>query len=125
MAQAAKVIDLSRRQAYAMREIDPEFAAEWDAAIEAGTDLLEDVAMRRAVAGSQRNIYHNGVIVGQEVDHHDTLLIFLLKGRRPEKFRDRFDLSNSDGTLRGFAEAMRHLDIAPAIDDRDPKPTAH
>ncbi len=39
-------------------------------AIEQGTDVLEDEAVRRALAGS------------------DTLLMFLLRARRPEKCRE-------------------------------------
>lgn len=47
------------------------FAAQANDAIEAGMDELEDVARQRAT------------------DSSDTLLIFLLKARRPEKYRER------------------------------------
>jgi len=117
VAAACRSIGLSRQQCYEYREQDADFAAEWDAAVEHGTDLLEDVALRRATAGTQRNVYFGGRVVGQDVEHHDTLLIFLLKARRPEKYRERFDLSNSDGTLRGFAEAMRQLESNSSSDD--------
>jgi hypothetical protein len=50
---------------------DPAFAAQAEDAIEAGTDELEDVARQRAK------------------DASDTLLIFLLKARRSEKYRER------------------------------------
>lgn len=67
---ACRAVDISTPTAYKWRQEIPEFAAAWEAAIESGTDLLEDEAKRRALKTS------------------DTLLIFLLKGRRPEKFRD-------------------------------------
>jgi hypothetical protein len=67
---AAAAIKVRRQTCYLHRESDAEFAAEWDAALESGTDKLEDEAVRRALKVS------------------DTLLIFLLKGRRP-KYRDR------------------------------------
>ena len=54
---------------HSWRTHDPEFKAKWDEAMEQGTCRLEDAAVDRAVAGSDR------------------LLIFLLKGRRPEKYR--------------------------------------
>jgi len=54
---------------HSWRTHDPEFKAKWDEAIEQGTDLLQDVATQRALAGS------------------DTLLMFLLRMRRPEKYR--------------------------------------
>lgn len=60
----------SRVTAYRWREDDPEFAKQWDDAIEEGTDILEDVAHQRAITQS------------------DTLTIFLLKARRKEKYAD-------------------------------------
>lgn len=62
---------IGRSTAYEWRADDKAFAAEWDAAVEDGTDCLEDEAVRRAKAQS------------------DTLLIFLLKARRPDKYKDR------------------------------------
>jgi len=58
------------------------FAAEVAAAKEAGTEFLEDVARKRAVESS------------------DTLLIFLLKARKPEMYRDtqRLEHTGIDGT---------------------------
>lgn len=68
--QAAK---MSRNAAYDWRNADPVFAADWDAAYEAGTDTLEDALQERAT-------------------NKDTIAaIFLLKGRRPEKYRERVD----------------------------------
>ena len=60
---------LGRTAAYAWRNDDPTFAAEWLDAAEAGIDLLEDEARRRAMGGS------------------DLLLIFLLRNRRPDVYR--------------------------------------
>jgi hypothetical protein len=76
---AAESVGLSRRAAYNAREADPDFAAEWDAAVEAGTDRLEDEAKRRGL------------------DKSDTLLIFLLKGRRREKYGDKVEHGGKDG----------------------------
>lgn len=72
---------VERRRFYEWRESDPEFARSVDEAIDAGTDRLEDVAIRRAE------------------DSSDTLLIFLLKARRREKFGDRqqFEHTGKDG----------------------------
>jgi hypothetical protein len=61
----------SRTTAYLHREQDPEFRRAWDEAIEEGTDELEDTAYQRAK------------------DNSDTLLIFTLKGRRPQKWADK------------------------------------
>lgn len=69
VAGAAKAAKITRQTAYLWRREDEAFAREFDEAIEHGTDLIEDVAFRRAV------------------DRSDTLLMFLLHGRRPGKFQ--------------------------------------
>ncbi len=50
------------------RAADPDFAKDWDEAIEEGTDILEDIATERAMVKS------------------DPLMIMMLKARRPEKY---------------------------------------
>lgn len=75
VSYAARQAGFSRQAAYAARKVDPQFAESWDDAIETGTDRLEDIAALRAAESS------------------DTLLIFLLKGRRPEKFSDKHSLN--------------------------------
>lgn len=64
--QAAGV---GRVSVYEWRHDDEAFADQWDDAVEQSVDLLEDEARRRAMAQS------------------DTLLIFLLKSRRPSIYR--------------------------------------
>ncbi len=67
---ACEKAGIGRQTYYDWRHDDPTFMANTEDAIEAGTDILEDVAKDRAVR------------------HSDTLLIFLLKSRRPDKYRD-------------------------------------
>ena len=74
-AEAAEAGRVSRTTAWTWRQQDEAFALAYHDAEEHGTDSLEQVARRRAVEGS------------------DTLLIFLLKARRPEKYRDRVDIT--------------------------------
>lgn len=71
VSAACRVERIGRTTYYAWRAADPDFAAAADEAIEQGTDFLEDKARDRAIKES------------------DTLLIFLLKARRPEKYRER------------------------------------
>jgi hypothetical protein len=88
VTEAAEAVTVSRKTLYQWRREDPDFAAAWELAYEQGTDKLEAEAQRRA---------HDGVPdfrLDREGNEHplirysDTLLIFLLKGRRPEKYRD-------------------------------------
>lgn len=67
---AAEQIGLTRQAMYKAKAANQGFARLWEEAIEAGTDILEDEAVRRAKDGS------------------DVLLIFLLKARRPDKYRE-------------------------------------
>lgn len=89
VAKAAKAAGWSRRSAYNYRSSEEGFFKEWDDAVEAGTDLLEDEAQRRAVEGVKKPVYQGGKRVGYVQEYSDTLLIFMMKGRRPEKYRER------------------------------------
>ena len=66
-----------------------DFAKDWKSAL-AGRNMLEDEAIRRAKDGvREKPVYQGGKLVGHVQEYSDTLLIFLLKGARPEKYRDR------------------------------------
>ena len=89
---------MGRRTAYDWREADEAFAKAWDDAIEAGTDVLEDEAVRRARDGS------------------DTLLIFMLKARRPKKYKERIATEHS-----GEVRHRHHVDPAKIASDIESK----
>lgn len=127
VAASCRVAGYERRRVYEWRDKDEEFAKAWADAEEAGTDKLEDEAKRRAEEGVARIILHEGkpVIIGYTADgdpclpedkdcarteilresrHSDTLMIFLLKARRPEKYRER-----QDHTVSGHISVKRQL----------------
>lgn len=83
---AANAADKPRTTFYTWRSRYPDFAKKWDAAVEAGTDRLEDEAVRRATSGVSKPVFYGGKLVGHEKRHSDPLLMFLLKGRRPERY---------------------------------------
>lgn len=99
IAHAATKATLNRRTLYRYKDKHQEFSDEWDNAVDEGTDMLEDILRERVVKGVERPVYYKGEVVGGVAEYSDTLLIFLLKGRRPEKFRDRVDISAADGSL--------------------------
>ncbi len=92
---ACEAAGIARRTVYNWRDADPDFAAAWDEAIDAGTDRLEDEARRRALEGSDKPVFYKGGEVGAIREYSDTLMIFLLKARRPEKFRERHDVNHT------------------------------
>jgi hypothetical protein len=85
---AAEEAQISRRTAYDARERDAEFAARWDAIWEKGTEQLEREAFRRAAIGTLKPVFQQGRQVGEIREYSDNLLMFLLKGRKPETYRD-------------------------------------
>lgn len=89
---SARAAGVDRATAYRHREKDEGFADAWEAALQDATDSLEMEARRRAVEGVEEPVFHKGERVGSVRRYSDTLLIFLLKAHRPEKYRDNFDL---------------------------------
>lgn len=89
VTRACEAVGVSRTTAYRWREEDAEFAAEWDRAKAIGLDALEDEALRRAFEGVEVPVLHHGKVVSTVRNYSDTLTIFLLKGGKPEKYRER------------------------------------
>lgn len=86
---AAFEAGLSRSTACEWRAADADFAERWAAALEVGTDALEDEARRRAMLGVETPVFYGGKDVGKVCKFSDTLLMFMLRARRPETYRDR------------------------------------
>jgi hypothetical protein len=89
VSRACEAAGLSRQTAYEWRSADKDFAERWDETVEAGTDELEEEARRRAFAGVDEPVFYQGDECGTVRKYSDTLLIFLLKGRKPDKYRER------------------------------------
>ncbi len=107
---ACAAAGIDRSTPYVRKKADPDFAAAWAEAAEDATDLLVREARRRAVEGVRRLKFHQGELIriqatdpkgkplvknGEPVmvpyvehEYSDTLLMFLIKGERPEKYRD-------------------------------------
>lgn len=99
VSASARTVRVSRGHLYELREKDPSFAAAWDAAAKLGTAALEDEAVRRAHKGTLRPVFYKGQKCGTVREYSDTLLIFLMKIRDPERCGDRVrqELSGKDG----------------------------
>jgi hypothetical protein len=131
---ACKTADVSRATAYVHYHSNPSFADRWDDALEDSADLMEQEARRRAVQGTQKPVIYKGELAGNWVDdngnivspenpearlipltvreYSDTLLMFMLKGARPEKYRDNYDL----GKLANELAAARATSPKPPTD---------
>ena len=116
VAQACRVVGWSRANAYKHRANDPEFAKLWLAAEDVAVDALALEARRRAFEGTVEDVYHQGQVVGQKVNHHDTLLMFLMKAHRPELYRDNFSIEHT-GKGGKPIEVAHTVDVAALLAD--------
>lgn len=96
---AADAAGVHRSTVQEWRGKDSAFDREYEAAYEASIDVLEQEARRRALVGVTEPVFQNGKKVGDVQKYSDTLLIFLMKGARPQKYRDnaRLELTGADG----------------------------
>ncbi len=121
---ACKAVRIERSTAYKARDADPEFRAKWDEMIENACDLLEAEAWRRGVYGTLKPVFYKGMLCtdrrGQPTgiqEYSDTLLALLLRGHRPDKYRERVEHTGRDGepiTLRVVYDDDHRADGAPA-----------
>lgn len=101
---SCKAAAVTRAVAYAERKRSKVFAQQWHEATSKALELLEATAWKRATTGTMEPIWRNDengkpVKVDQVARCSDTLLIFLLKANRPEKYREtiRQELSGPGG----------------------------
>lgn len=114
---AARAAGIDRSTAYRYRNKDTaparEFAAAWDDALEEAIDSLEAEAWRRARDGVDHPVIYEGEITDTYKKYSDTLLIFLLKANRPQKYRDNIDITSGGQAVRflvTYDDDVRPLD---------------
>lgn len=95
VANACKAVKIGRRTAYEWRDDDPEFADRWDDIVETALDDLEQEAHRRAYEGVAKPVFYQGAECGSIQEYSDTLLMFILRAGRPEKYRERHEVKNT------------------------------
>jgi hypothetical protein len=98
IGDACKAVGINRSVIDRWRKDDVAFGAAFKAAFDDGSDKLEAEAQRRAVEGTDKPVFHKGQVCGHVREYSDTLLIFLLKSRNPERFRDNVRVEHS-GTV--------------------------
>jgi hypothetical protein len=108
---AAMAAGVNRTLVYRWREEMADFAAAWDEAVEAATDLIEEEAWRRALRGVPKPVFWRGAQIGVVTTYSERLLMFLLQRRRPVAAAAR---------ARAEARARSRVarDMVPDIDER-------
>lgn len=125
VTHAAKAAGVDRSAPRRWAESDEDFRAAWDAAQEQASDALEREARRRAIEGFEEPVVYQGQFTWIEDDetgerrpltirkYSDALLIFLLKGNRPAKFRDNSTVElSSPGSSAVKVEAKTEATVS-------------
>ena len=101
---AARLARCARSQHYWWLK-QPAYAEAFKDAHAEACDALESEVRRRAVEGVVRAVYYKGEVVGYMREYSDTLLMFLMKGAMPEKYRDNVKMKKTGG-----AELLKRLE---------------
>ncbi len=88
---AAEAANLNRSSHYDWMRDNVTYCMAFAQAEEEAADRLEHEARRRAIEGIEEPVYQGGKLVGTVKKYSDTLLMFLAKGARPQKFKDRHE----------------------------------
>ncbi len=97
VTHAARAVGMSRQGVYDAKYADEEFSKKWDDAVEQAIDLLEIEARRRAFKGTRKPVFFQGRQCGHIREYSDSLMMFLIKGKRPEYATERREVSGRDG----------------------------
>jgi len=119
ITRAAAEAGIHRVTVFRWQESDERFSLQMRQAMEASIDLLEEEARRRAYQGTTKPIYQGGKLVGAEQEYSDTLLIFLLKGARPTRYRDNARIEVASDAPAGVPPSVEVLTEAERRRVRD------
>lgn len=84
--QAAKAVQISTTAVYKAKDNDVNFRAALEEAERDILSNLEAEAYRRAVTGVKKAVYHQGRLIGYEIQYSDRLLEMMLRARDRERY---------------------------------------
>lgn len=126
--RAAKAIGVTMLQIARERMLDSQFADDLMTAKDMRVEAMEELAIEFATRGNLRDVYHNGLVVGDEVVHGPhNLLQFLLKGNMRDKYgvertevrdttSDAPPVIRNDGDAKRLLAKLRGNALLPPID---------
>lgn len=98
ITESCRICNISRSQAFRLRGEDEHFAEVWQDAMDIAGDALEAEARRRGCDGYEEPLHHQGRLTGHKIKKYDTpLLMMLLRGAKPNIYKNRSELSAPDG----------------------------
>lgn len=112
---ACKAVKIHRNTYHVWMAHDAEFKELMELAKEDAADVMEEECIRRATRGVKKGIWYKGEKVGYEHLKSDVLLMFMLKGMRPEKFREMYNAPPAPPQGSLDAEARQRVITDPAL----------
>lgn len=118
VSEACRLTGISRTTAYEARQRDEAFALAWADVDARVVERLEAEMFRRAHDGVTKMVVSAGKVLGEERQFSDQLLMFALKAKRPETYREnhRIEHTGADG---GPINTNLIMDPALAREARD------
>jgi hypothetical protein len=111
VSAAAQRLGLHRQRLYELRDRDAVFRQDWQQAVEAGTDLLEQTAWEIATKGALEETFdESGRLVSSRRKQDPATVRFLLASRRPEQYSERQRLE-----IGGRVDVEHQLAVGPVI----------
>lgn len=98
LTEAAEKAKVDRNLHYVWLK-DPQYTDAFENAQLRANDRLEQEALRRAVKGTEEPVFYQGEVCGKIRKFSDVLLIFLMKGAMPDKYREQWkgELTGKNG----------------------------
>lgn len=87
VSEAAAQAGVTARSVQRWRAVNPAFARRYEEALATRLEILEDLAMRRALGADRRPVFHAGKQIASVERHNDAMLMRLLA--RFDRLRER------------------------------------
>lgn len=109
---AAVAAGVSAAQIQRYRRNHPSFRRAWLKARSLAADTMEAVAYDRAMYGTPTEVYYKGELVGYKHIPSDLLMMFMLKGLRPSKYKERVETEHRGDALglKALAKLVDRMD---------------
>jgi hypothetical protein len=107
VSHACRLVGVGRSTVYVERQRNEDFAVAWADVEERVVESMEGEAYRRAVKGVEKPLVSAGRLVTTVNEYSDGLLMFLLKARRPEVYRENVKVEHSGATSLNIVPVSR------------------
>jgi hypothetical protein len=91
------------------RRRDPQFAADWERAIEEAIGRIEAEVVRRAMTPTKRPVFSKGELVGHVEEYDNRLLVTLAKRLNPDDWSERQKVEHSGSVSHEHRHAVAVL----------------